>query len=268
MLSDLIDRLHDLADADQDRVWALVEAWAKTASDNDKIALREKIRVSTLSRHATLRARKSSKQSRIAAAAKHIHAALEPSNLLDKHAWLFKGTWIEESADELEDPEKINYEEREARIRKQRADALKEIHGQYGVAGLLDTATRSGASGIIGALVAERVLDNEELLALLTQAFQKRSESESAARASEWLIQGALGVMPNDQKREAFLSSAITAIGPDNAARFLALAPFGEGAWSLVSSYGDEVETRYWKEVVPGWMGTPLRRSPRRSTCS
>ena len=34
--------------------------------------------------------------------------------------------------------------------------------------------------------------------------------------------------MPNDQKREAFLSSAITAIGPDNAARFLALAPFGE----------------------------------------
>ena len=98
------DRLHDLADADQDRVWALVEAWAKTASDNDKIALREKIRVSTLSRHATLRARKSSKQSRIAAAAKHIHAALEPSNLLDKHAWLFKGTWIEESADELRRP--------------------------------------------------------------------------------------------------------------------------------------------------------------------
>ncbi|MEO8411025.1 MAG: hypothetical protein ABI478_10675, partial [Propionivibrio sp.] len=157
MLSDLIDRLHDLTDADQDRVWALVEAWAKTASDNDKIALREKIRISTLSRHAMLRAKKSGKQPRVAAAAKHIYTALEPSNLLDKHAWLFKGTWIDESADELEDIENIDHEEREKRVRKQRVDALKEIHRQYGSVGLLDTAIRSGASGTIGALAAERV---------------------------------------------------------------------------------------------------------------
>ena len=254
MLSDLIDRLPYLKDADQDRVWALVEAWAKTASDNDKIALREKIRVTMLSRRATLRAKKSSKQSRVAAAAKHIHAALEPSNLLDKHAWLFKGTWIDESADELEDIEKIDYEERETRIQKQRADALKEIHGQHGIAGLLNTAIRSGASGTIGALAAERVLDEEELLALVTLAFQKRDESKTAARALEWLIQGILGVMSSDEKREAFLRSAIAAIGADSAVRLLTLAPFGEAAWSLVFSYGEEVETRYWKEVVPGWL--------------
>ena len=49
MLCDLVERLHDLTDADQARVWALVEAWAKTkASDADKAAMREKIRVSTL----------------------------------------------------------------------------------------------------------------------------------------------------------------------------------------------------------------------------
>jgi hypothetical protein len=253
MLSDLIDRLHDLTDADQDRVWALVEAWAKTASDSDTIALREKIRVSTLSRRATLRAKKS-KQSRVAAAAKHIHAALEPSDLLDKHAWLFKNTWIDESADELEDIENINYEEREMRIRKQRVDALKEIHGKHGIAGLLNMAIRSGASGTIGALAAKHILDEEELFALVILAFQKRSESEPAARASEWLIQDILGVMPNDQKREAVLRSAITAIGPENAVRLLVLAPFGEATWSLVFSYGEEVETRYWEEVVPGWL--------------
>ncbi|CAB3791983.1 hypothetical protein LMG28688_03426 [Paraburkholderia caffeinitolerans] len=254
MLSDLIDRLPDLTDPDQDRVWALVESWAKTASDNDKIALREKIRVSTLSRVATLRAKKSGKKSRVAAAAKHIYAALEPSNLLDKHAWLFKGTWIDESADELEDIQNIDYEARETRIRKQRADALKEIHGQYGIAGLLDTAIGSGASGTIGAVAAERVLDEQELLALVTLAFQKRDESEPAARASEWLIQGILGVVSSDQNREAFLRSSIAAIGPENAAHFLALAPFGEAIWSLVFSYGEEVEARYWKEVAPGWL--------------
>ena len=59
MLCDLVERLHDLTDADQARVWALVEAWAKTkASDADKAAMREKIRVSTLSRRAAMRAKK------------------------------------------------------------------------------------------------------------------------------------------------------------------------------------------------------------------
>ena len=62
MLCDLVERLHDLTDADQARVWALVEAWAKTkASDADKAAMREKIRVSTLSRRAALRAKKNAK---------------------------------------------------------------------------------------------------------------------------------------------------------------------------------------------------------------
>ncbi|CAJ1784617.1 HigA family addiction module antidote protein [Aeromonas veronii] len=256
MLSDLVDRLHDLTDADQDRVWGLVNAWAKTASDSDKIALREKIRVSTLSRGATLRAKKS-KQCRVAAAAKYIHAALEPSDLLDKHAWLFKNTWIEESADELEEIENINYEEREIRIRKQRVDALKEIHNQYGITGLLNMAARSGAPGTIGTLSAKHILDEEELLSLVIFAFQKRSENESAARSSEWLIREILGVMPNDQQRETVLRSAITAIGPENAVHLLALAPFGEATWSLVSSYGEEIETRYWKEVVPGWLQGP-----------
>jgi addiction module HigA family antidote len=255
MLSDLIDRLHDLTDVEQDRVWALIEVWTKTASNNDKIVVREKIRVTTVSRLAILRAKKSNNQSRVAAAAKHIYAALEPSNLIDKHEWLFKSTWIDESADELEDIESIDYEARAKRIRKQRADALKEIHSQYGVSGLLDTAIRSGASGSIGALAVECALDEGELLELVTLAFQKLGETEPAARASEWLIQGTLGSMPDDRKREPFLRSVIAVIGPENAARLLALAPFAEATWSLVLSYGEEVETRYWKEVVPGWLG-------------
>lgn len=258
MLSDLIDRLNDLTDANQDRVWSLVEAWAKSASDDDKITLREKIRVSTLSRLAVLRAKKSGKQSRVIAAAKHIYTALEPSSLLDKHAWLFKSTWIEESADELENIESINYEDRDKRIREQRTDALNEIQEKHGIVGLLDAAIRSGAAGTIGALAAERLLDETELLALVTLAFQKMSEKESAVHALEWLIQGILGMMPKDQKREDFLKSAITEVGPESAVRLLALAPFGETTWSLVSLYGEGVETRYWKEVVPGW----LRDSP------
>ena len=60
MLCDLVERLHVLDNDYQASVWALIEAWAKDkASDADKAALREKIRVSTLSRRAAMRAKKS-----------------------------------------------------------------------------------------------------------------------------------------------------------------------------------------------------------------
>ena len=58
-------------------------------------------------------------------------------------------------------------------------------------------------------------------------------------------------------KREAFLSSAITAIGPDNAARFLALAPFGEGTWSLVSHMEMRLKRGTGRRSFPAGWGLP-----------
>lgn len=258
MLRDLIDRLHDLTDVDQDRVWALIEAWAKTASDSDKVAMREKIRVSTLSRRAALRAKKSGESARVATAAKGIYAALEPTNLLDKHAWLFRDTWIEESADELEDLENTDYEERDKRIRDQRTEALREIHKERGIDGILDVANRGNTSWIVGALSTEGILEKGELLRLVTTAFRRMGAGENAVHASEGLIRGAVGAIADDVKRDAFLKSAILELGSNNAIRVLLLAPFNEMTWSLASSLGEAAQERYWKEVTPGW----LRESP------
>jgi addiction module HigA family antidote len=254
MLCDLIDRLHELLEVDQSRVWEIVETWASTANDQDKITLREKVRTSTLSRRAALRAKKNGGPSQIATIAKGVYAALEPSNLTDKHAWLFKNSWIEESADELEEIENTDFAERDRRIRNQRAEALKEINEKQGIGGLLDLAIHSGAPGIIGALSADRVLNTEKLLALIEFAYQQTLQTGSAARASEWLIQGILGAMSDDAKRDAFLRSVISAVGSENAARVLMLAPFGKATWTLVGSYGEAAETQYWKEIVPGWL--------------
>jgi addiction module HigA family antidote len=254
MLCDLVDRLHDLSETNQARVWEIVETWAKTANDSDKITLREKIRTSTLSRRAALRAKKSGKSTEIATTAKGVYAALEPHNLTDKHAWLFKSSWIEESADELEDIDNLDFAERDRRIRDQRIDALQEINHKQGIGGLLDLAIHSGAPGIIGALSAERLLNGAELLTLLQLAFQRTNEAGPFARASEWLIQGILGAIPDNTKRGTFIMSAIAAIGPENAIRLLMLAPFGEATWTIVVSQGEAAEAQYWKEVIPGWL--------------
>lgn len=254
MLSDLIDRLHDLSDAEQNQVWTLVEHWATTASDSEKITLREKLRVSTLSRRAALRVKRSGRQSCIAATAKHILEVLEPSNLLDKHAWLFNSTWIEYSAEDLEDFESIDHKERDMRIQKQRIDALKEIHQQYGIEGLLDTAIRSGASGIVGSLAADSILTEKESLALVNLAFEKIGEDERAANALKWLIQSVFGVMRGTKKGDTFLRSAVAGREAESKVRLLTLAPFGNATWSLASSYGLDVESLYWREVAPSWL--------------
>src|SRR5205814_8281149 len=83
-LSDLVERLHDLDDSYRARVWALIEAWAKDkASDADKAAMRDKIRVSTLSRRAAMRVKKDGRLAALAGKAKEAYAALEPEGLLN-----------------------------------------------------------------------------------------------------------------------------------------------------------------------------------------
>ncbi|WP_194727357.1 HigA family addiction module antitoxin [Noviherbaspirillum malthae] len=254
MLCDLIDRLHDLAEVDQARVWEIVETWAKTACDSDKVILREKIRTSTLSRRAALRTKKNGKPPQLTTIAKGIYAALEPISLIDKHAWLFKNSWIEESADELEDIENIDFAAREKRIRDQRIRAMQEINAKQGVGSLLDLAIHSGSPGVIGALSADQVLTEENLLALVELAFHKMAETGSAVRASEWLIQGILRAIPDDTERGVFIKSAIGKIGHENALPLLMLAPFGEATWVLVSSLGEAAESLYWREIIPGWL--------------
>ena len=68
--------------------------------------MREKIRVSTLSRRAAMRAKKNANAAGLATTARPRTRRLEPSDPLNKHAWLFRDGWVEESADEIEDIEK------------------------------------------------------------------------------------------------------------------------------------------------------------------
>jgi hypothetical protein len=65
-----------------------VKSWATTgASDLDKAIVREKIRVTVMSRRGVQRSKKTEFAS-LTAAAKD--AYLEPSDLLSKHEWLFR----------------------------------------------------------------------------------------------------------------------------------------------------------------------------------
>lgn len=255
MLCDLVERLHDLSEAQQTRVWSLIEDWAKRkASDADKAAMREKIRVSTLSRRAAIRAKKSGKATGIATAGAAAYAALEPSDLLNKYAWLFRDGWVEESADEIENVDKFDFNKRDERIKKLRIDALQEIYRHRGLAGLLKLSERGKASWVIGILVSCAVLSEKELQELLRLALTPIFASREEVHSYKNLVGGMLRAVADDSKREAFLEGVLASLSEEEAVQLLFLAPFGRSTWKLVDSLSEAAQDKYWREVMPDWL--------------
>lgn len=255
MLCDLVERLHDLSEADQNRVWALIEDWAKAkASDADKAKMREKIRISTLSRRAAIRAKKSGKTTSMATAGAAAYAALEPSDLLNKHAWLFRDGWVEESADEIEDIEELNFDKREERIKNLRVDALREMLGHRGLAGILELSECGKASWVIGVLVASSVLSEQELQDLLRLALAPIIADKEAAHSYKNLIGGAVSAVTDDEKRKVILKSVAASLSEEETVQLYILAPFGKSTWTLVDTLSEAAQTNYWRAVMPCWL--------------
>jgi hypothetical protein len=254
-LSDLVQRLRDLTDEHQARVWSLIEAWARDkASDAEKAALRETIRVSTLSRRAATRGRKNAQMAALTAAAKAAYAALEPSNLLNKHAWLFRDTWVEESAEEIEVVNDVDFQKRDERIQKRRIEAMREVREEYGFVGLLELAERGKTSWQIGGLAAKDLLSEKELEEFLRLALQRVLEDKASVYPFKNLIAGALRSVSDDDHRERVLKAVAADLSEEDTARLLILAPFGKSTWKLVDALGEVAQAKYWDDVAPEWI--------------
>ncbi|VVE51245.1 addiction module antidote protein, HigA family [Pandoraea iniqua] len=255
MLCDLIERLHDLTEVDQNRAWTLIVDWANNgASDADKAILREKIRVSTLTRRAALRTKKSGQTTHLATAGMAAYAALEPSDPLNKHAWLFRNGWVEESADEIDDIEKIDFHKREEHVTRLRVAALCEIVAQRGLTGILELAERGNAAWVIGGLVVSTVLSEQELVELLRLALAPILLAQEELHSHKTLISGALRAMADDDKRSATLKSVAVGLAPEDVVQMFVLAPFCKSTWKLVDALDEANQAKYWSEVTPDWI--------------
>lgn len=255
MLCDLVERLHDLSEPHQTRLWSLVEDWAKTkASDEEKATMREKIRVSTKSRRAVIRAKKSGKTTSLAAAGMAAYSALEPSDILNKYAWLFRDGWVEESADEIDEIEHLDFDKREERIKKLRTDALQEILRKHSLAGILELSERGKASWVIGVLAAVAVLSEQELHELLQLALVPILAGKEEVYSHKNLIGGALRAVADDEKREKIIKSVAASLSEEETVQLLMLAPFGKSTWKMVDTLSEAAQANYWSGVTPDWL--------------
>lgn len=252
MLTDLIERLHGIDDGYRDRVWELIENWAKTrANDEDKSAIREAIRINVLSRRAVRHLKRDASFAALTSKAKAALDALEPLDLVNKHAWLFREDWIQESADEIEVDEEIDFEKREQRIQSQRIDAMREIWVHRGMPALLELAERGKASGRIGFLAARHLFSEAELLEFLALCVKVLQEARKASQPYENLITGALQAFSEGDKLERILASLTSDLPEGDALRLFLLAPFGKCTWTLIESAKSTLKARYWSLVTP-----------------
>ncbi len=249
-LSDLVTRLTSLDEAYQTRVWALIDDWARNrATDAEKAAMREKIRVSTLSHRAALQLRNVPTASELIDRAREAYAALEPTDLLSKHAWLFRDNWIELSADEADNGVTIDFEKRDRRLQKLRLAALREIRALHGGSGVLRLAQGGNASSQIGFLATRELLDEDELKDLIRLALDAAATVGEGNHSAKNVLSGILSAIFLDGKHIAALGQTIVGMPGIEIARLLMLAPFRKSVWTLVDALDAEGRSKYWSEV-------------------
>ena len=250
MLCDLIGHLHDADTEEQAKVWELVKSWALHRSDADKTVLREKIRATFLSGPGMIRAKKTN-QTSLTAAARTVYAALQPADLLNKHEWLFRGGWVEEPGDELDD-EDFDHRKREERTTRLQIDALREVMKERGIAGIYELAERGNAARQIGYLIASELLGEKDIPAFLRDTLRPPRNIKTLSRRN--LIAGVLWSIGDDEQRTGILRTAAEQLSQEELVRLLLLAPFRRSTWKMVDELNEVGQEVYWNEVVPRWL--------------
>ncbi|KAA6170512.1 addiction module antitoxin [Pseudomonas veronii] len=251
-LCDLVEQLSCFSEDDQSRVWKIIVTWAqKTASDSDKAAMREKIRLTTLSRGALMRAKRNGSSSDLAAAGKEVYEALEPTEIINRHSWLFRNGWIEESADDLENIEEVDFEAKEKQAQDMRVNALREIFERHGSAGILELAQLGQTSWVIGALSANYVLSRKDLEGLLTLTLPHIKENGEFTGLYKNLVRGIIrSLADNDVRREVIAN--VTRGHPEvQIVEILLLSMFSKDTWAWVDTLSLEGQRKYWEDVTP-----------------
>lgn len=246
-LCDLVGVLHSLSKEHQTSVWKLIEEWIEAgATDADKAIVREKIRVTVLSRWGAMRSKKGD-FAVLSKAAKVAYQSLAPSDIFSKHDWLFKEYWVEESADELN--EEVDYEAREKRVRDLRTEALREIYADSGLAGTIKLAKMGNASGEIGWLMTREILQDGARLEFLLAGLPL--SSGSGGWSSETLLRGALSGLQSIEKCTEILNQAREVLEPGKFVELLLLAPFRRTTWRLVDELESQGQLDYWMKISP-----------------
>ena len=244
-LGDLVERVREMPEQDQVKVWDLIDIWAGSeANERAKAELRERIHRFAFTRRGQLRGLNDATRDRARIAAEK----LQPRDSIVRHAWLFAQHWIEPSTDETED-ENFDYSKRSEKTLKLRTNAMKEIWAERGFDGVTELLSHSNAPDIVGNSLGVSITDANVRAGFLRQCLSITGDLE---RKVDLCIHGFL-MSVDDGERGAILSAVAEGMDPDRTVRLFRWAPFRQDTWRLLHQYDEKIRFRYWQEVVPQW---------------
>jgi addiction module HigA family antidote len=245
MVGGLLNNLTGLGEEEQLAVWDVVDKWSNTATAEDRAILREKIRVTTMTRRAMLHRGDLVTQD-TQARAKAAFDRLMPEDPVLRHTWLFKTAWVDESVEEIAD-DSLDYRSREDRIARLREQAVRDVLSTGGIPALIKLGESGEASYNVGWSLG-KVTDDD---VALTDALVEIADSGELTGSRLNLVSGILTQSGIDHR--AVLRSAVQRLSVDKVVPLLTAAPFDRATWTEVNTLGGDIAKRYWKDVPPNW---------------
>lgn len=250
-LDSLLRVVDELPPEDHEKVLRIFSNWKASASRDEIISVREKVRINTRTRRAVRRRSKREDNEQEPFDGSKALQILAPQDLIDQHAWLFLNRHIEESVDEIDSDEDHGFEKREQRIQDARHAAMKEIWRREGISGFTELLDLSGDGFLVGWYLAGISLSIKELSEVAIFLYQK-----GVSNGDDRCRQALAGLLTNQRERVAdlFENTKILArnrgVSFDEAA-FCHLMQFGKPTLALVESLGEKVSHKYWTAVRP-----------------
>ena len=242
----LIEKLDDFDETRRERVFQLIEPFKHSdVSDADKELLHSALRRriywhrnydkiqgeeldSKLSRHETA------------------YQALEPSDLVLRHGWLFANGGVALPIDMHEK----DYSVRSNLIEEWRTTALREVYESEGWPGVTRLAREFSGGRNVGQTLLRLDIDTPEIADwIVSEAvdFEKHAEDTE-------MISGILRVLYHEHKEKMIsliklvLSRKVASNWPtEKVAKFLTFAPTRKPVWEIVAGLGEEVDRKYWQ---------------------
>lgn len=243
-LGDLIERIPGMSRQDQTSVWNLIDKWADSQPEGAKAELRERIRLFALTRRRQRRGLEDATRK----CARAAYEKLQPRDPVARHSWLFAQHWVDPSDGEVED-ERFDYAEHHEQTRKARAKAMKEIWANCGFEGVTALLSRSNAPDAVGNSLAQTIRPASMQADFLRQCL---SVTGGLERQIEGCIQGFLTFL-DSKALDTILSAVTGGMEPDRVVKFFRCAPFKQETWRLLERCDENVQSKYWQEIVPQW---------------
>lgn len=246
ILGELVKCLEDMSKEDQTKVWDLIGAWSRDASEVAKAALRERIRQLAFGWHGRPLGHETH------ARACEAYDSLRPDDPIIRHGWLFTKPWIhvsEVSADKIEEGD-FTYQKHDAQIDRLRREAIAEIWRERGFKGVRALLTDSDAADTVGRYVASCIASVKARVDFVRNCLSLDGDLRGKA---EGCLQGFLRTIEDDT-RARVLQAAAEGLPVEDLKRLFVCAPFQASTWRFLDGYGKDVRAGYWQDVFP----TPL----------